>query len=128
MSGYNKIVPGIVDSSIWDADAEVRIVWITFIATKDMDGFVKGTPKSIARKANVSFEKAQEAIEIFEKPDPLSSTPDNEGRRIERVDGGWKVLNSDKYREEGMTEANRADWCKKKAEGRASERQEKNSI
>ncbi|MCH7825028.1 MAG: conserved phage C-terminal domain-containing protein [Acidobacteria bacterium] len=38
------------------------------------------------------------AIERFSSPDPHSRTPDNDGRRIEAIDGGWVVLNYARYR------------------------------
>ena len=44
------------------------------------------------------MEEAQKAIETLESPDINSGDQDNEGRRIERVPGGWIVLNAPKYR------------------------------
>ena len=43
-------------------------------------------------------EEAESAIACLENPDANSSDPDNEGRRIERVPGGWLVLNAEKHR------------------------------
>jgi hypothetical protein len=120
MAGYNKLVPEIVQSSIWNETAETRIVWITLLATKDMTGYVRGNAMTIARMANVTQEDAQKALDIFQQPDPSSHTPDNEGRRIAPQDGGWLVLNSDLYRETGMSEANKEYWRVKKAEQRAT--------
>jgi hypothetical protein len=48
--------------------------------------------------ANVTAEQAEDAIRVLESPDPNSRSPDWEGRRIERVDGGYKLLNYFKYR------------------------------
>jgi len=51
-------------------------------------------------------------VQCLESQDADSSDPDNEGRRIERVTGGWIVLNSEKYRavatREQQKELNRA--------------------
>ncbi len=91
-------MPEIVQSSIWNEPAEIRIVWITLIATKDEHGYVRGDAKTIARVANVSLESATAALNLFQQPDPHSNTPDNEGRRIEKFGGGWLVLNHDIYR------------------------------
>lgn len=54
---------------------------------------------NLAHRAVVSLENAEKAVAILEGPDTNSSDPDNEGRRIERVPGGWIVLNAPKYRE-----------------------------
>ena len=38
MSGFTKLVPEIVLSSIWNESPEVRCVWITMLAIKDENG------------------------------------------------------------------------------------------
>jgi hypothetical protein len=113
MPGFNKIVPEIIQSSIWNESSDIRIVWIAMLATKDQDGYVRGDARTIARMANVSVEAAEEAIRKFQEPDPNSHTPTNDGRRIVKADGGYMVINSDLYREIGMTEQNREYWREK---------------
>jgi hypothetical protein len=98
MSGFTKLVPEIVQSSIWNESSDVRIVWITLLAIKDEHGFVRGNAQTIARIANVTLEAAQMALTRFQEPDPSSNTPDNEGRRIAPIPGGWCVLNHSLYR------------------------------
>jgi len=99
MSGFTKLVPEIVMSSIWNESPEVRCVWITMLAIKDEHGIVLGTEETLARIANVTLQHVTDAIERFSSPDKHSRTPDNEGRRIAKCDGGWIVLNHGKYRE-----------------------------
>lgn len=99
MSGFTKLVPEIVLSSIWNESPEVRCVWITMLAIKDENGIVLGTEETLARIANVTLQNVTDAIELFSSPDKHSRTPDNEGRRIAKYDGGWIVLNHGKYRE-----------------------------
>lgn len=97
---YNKLFTKILDSSIWMEPITTRIVWITLIAAMDEDGFVQfAGVNNVAHRAVVSFEDAEKAIKTLESPDANSSDPENEGRRIERVPGGWIVLNSRKYRD-----------------------------
>lgn len=98
MSGFTKLVPEIIQSSIWNEAAEIRCVWIAMLATKDESGYVRGDVRTIARMANVSIEAATAALELFQQPDPSSHTPDNEGRRIMPAPGGWIVLNHELYR------------------------------
>jgi len=96
---YNKIFTKILDSSIWLEPDATRIVWLTCLAAMDETGFAQfaGVP-NLAHRANVTLEAALEAVRCLEGADVNSSDPDNEGRRLERVPGGWMVLNAGKYR------------------------------
>lgn len=97
---YNKIFTKILDSSIWLEPDATRIVWLTCIAAMDEDGFCQfASVANLAHRANVSLESATRAVETLEQPDANSSDPEFEGRRIERVPGGWMVLNAEKYRD-----------------------------
>jgi hypothetical protein len=98
MNGFTKLVPEIVQSSIWNESPEVRCVWITLLAIKDEHGNVRGNRLTLARIANVPVESVDMALERFQSPDPYSNTPDHEGRRIEAMPGGWHVLNHALYR------------------------------
>lgn len=97
---YNKIFGKILDSSVWLEPTPTRIVWITLLAAMDEDGFCSfAAIGNVAGRARVTVEEAKAALEILSAPDSESSDPDNEGRRIERVSGGWIVLNATKYRD-----------------------------
>lgn len=96
---YNKLFTKILDSSIWLEDDATRIVWLTMIAVMDEEGFCQfASIPNVAHRARVSLADAERAIACLESPDDHSSDPDHEGRRIERVPGGWMVLNAIKYR------------------------------
>lgn len=97
---YNKLFTKILDSSIWLESAPTRLVWLTMIAAMDEDGFAQfASIGNLSHRARVSAKDAEAAIACLEGPDPNSSDPENEGRRIERVPGGWMILNSAKYRD-----------------------------
>lgn len=97
---YNKLFTKILDSSIWLESDYTRIVWITLLATMDEDGFCQyAAPGNVAQRAIVPLEKAEAALKVLESPDKNSSDDENDGRRIERVPGGWMVLNCKKYKE-----------------------------
>ena len=97
---YNKLFNKIVDSSIWMEADHVRLVWMMFIAIMDEDGFVNlATIKNVAHRAVIDIDKAEDAIGILEAPDAGSSNPENEGRRLQRVPGGWMVINAPEYRD-----------------------------
>lgn len=96
---YNKLFTKILDSSVWLESNPTRIVWIMMIAAMDEHGFVSmASSHNVARRANVSLEEAEKAITVLESPDTIQPNQDSEGRRLERVEGGWMVLNSEKYR------------------------------
>ena len=96
--GFTKLDDGITKSSLWSESIHVRIVFISFLAEKDESGFVSAARSGMIRICNVTPEQFDEAEKILSSPDFESKDPSNEGRRIEKVDGGWIVLNSDKYR------------------------------
>lgn len=97
---YNKIFTKILDSSIWLETDATRLVWITLLAAMDEDGFCQfASVANLARRAVIDLPKCEEAVRVLESPDKNSADPENEGRRIERVPGGWMVLNAAKYRE-----------------------------
>jgi hypothetical protein len=96
-----RLFTRILDSSIWLEDDATRIVWITLLAVMDEDGFCPmASPANVAIRARVSPAAAVAALKRFESPDPMTPEDENEGRRIERVPGGWLVLNAVKHREQ----------------------------
>lgn len=105
---YNKLFSKIVTSSVWLCPTDHRIVWITFLALMDQDGFCQmASVANLAHTARVDLPAAAAAVKAFESPDPHGTDQDYEGRRIERVPGGWMVLNAAKYRALATAEQNR---------------------
>lgn len=97
---YNKLFTKILDSSVWLEDNATRIVWLTLLAAMDEEGMCQfASVRNLAYRARVTDDEATNAVDRLEGPDGDSSDPDNEGRRIERVPGGWIVLNAPKYRD-----------------------------
>lgn len=97
---YNKLFTKILDSSIWLESTATRIVWMTFIAVMDETGFVQfASVANVAHRARVTVDEAIAAVDCLEAPDPNSSDPEHDGRRVERVPGGWLVLNAEKHRQ-----------------------------
>ena len=87
-------------SSIWMTSKETKILWITMLAMKDRDGFVTGVPSALARTAGLTPEECNKALLELSSPDPESSSPEHEGRRIKAIPGGWLVLNHSKYQKQ----------------------------
>jgi hypothetical protein len=82
------------------------------LAAVKPDGCVYGSIPGLARLANVTLEETQAALKCFLEPDPFSRTQDNEGRRIEVIDGGWKLLNHAKY-DDLRNDVERAEYKRK---------------
>jgi hypothetical protein len=89
----------IVTSTLWGESKEVKILFVTMMAMKDCYGKVTATTSGLSRAAVLTFDETVKALKVLESPDEKSDTRQEfEGRRIKRVDGGWVILNSDKYR------------------------------
>ena len=108
MSGFTKLFSSILGSSLWQEDDATRLVWIAILALADQHGEVNASVPGLAHHARVSLDACQAALAKLPAPDPFSRTPDNDGRRIEPIPGGWFVLNYQKYMEM-MGEENRRE-------------------
>ncbi len=79
------------------------------LAISDPYGIVSASIPGLASVANVSVDETRLSVKNLLSPDPDSRTKDYEGRRIEEIDGGWRILNYVKYRKM-LSEAERADY------------------
>jgi uncharacterized phage protein (TIGR02220 family) len=104
---FVKLDCSIVFKSIWAEDSDTCKVWITMLAMADSDGLLSAAVTGISSVSKVSLENTQKAIAIFLAPDKLSTNTDHEGRRIERVNEGYRILNYGVYRQKDHTAAAR---------------------
>lgn len=88
-----------MDSSVWCESKDVKILWITFLAKKDKNGFVAASVPGMAKSAGLTVAECLSALKILEGPDALSSSQEHEGRRLRKVEHGWVVLNHFVYRD-----------------------------
>ncbi len=91
---------GIIHSTVWQQPLHVKVVWICLLAMKNHEGMVYASVPGLAVAAGVSRAQCEEALELFKAPDHDSRCKENEGRRIADADGGWRVLNHFKYRDQ----------------------------
>jgi len=96
--GFTKLDSGIIYSSIWGESSDIRIVWVTMLAMADQNGNVMASVPGLSRAACVPVKIVEEALAKFLSPDRYSRTPDNDGKRISTIDGGWNILNHGLYR------------------------------
>lgn len=112
---YGNMLAG---SSLMDASVYARWLFVYLLACSDKEGrFHAQTVATLGRLANIPAEHVEQAVNELESPDPNSRTSENEGRRIERIPGGWRVLNYEKYRDyRTRRQTYMADFMKKKRE------------
>lgn len=129
---FVKLDTGILDSTLW-LNRDERDIFVTallmaepyeiqkpveqiaadslektgFVVPAGWYGFIRAAGPGIVRRALVAAEEGVAALVRLGSPDHESRTPDHEGRRMVRVDGGYLVLNFMRYRDRDETAAAR---------------------
>ena len=127
---YAKLFTSIYQGTL-RGNSHGLLVFTNMLAHADKEGIVDIHPRAIAEEVGLSREQVQTAIDELEAPDEESRSPEEQGRRIIRIDDhrawGWRVVNYVKYRairsEDDRREQNRiaqANWRAKQAEGKQS--------
>lgn len=106
MNNYTPIFENIVDSSLWEEPYYVRVLFLSMLALKDRDHVVRADVYRLKKRANMKEEEVIEGLKRLEAPDRKRPGQLFEGRRIEKVEDGYLILNGDKY-QKLMREANR---------------------
>ena len=128
MTGYIPLFGEIVTSSIWNEDAYTCKVWVTLMALSDMKGNVYASVAGLAPVARVTIQQAETAIGILAAPDPYSRSREEEGRRITAIDGGWHIVNHNKYRQKAKNRAEYyQEWRKERKEEERTKEEEVNT-
>lgn len=107
VTAFVKLYGSILDSTVWRESHTTVRVWIAMLAMADVDGVVEASIPGLADRARVTLDECEDALERLSSPDRYSRTRDHEGRRVEAVDGGWRVLNHRAYRERRGASAER---------------------
>lgn len=104
-------------------------VFITMLAKQDRDHVVRANAYNIARWALKTEEEVLSALKVLSRPDRKRKEPQpHDGRRIQRVEDGWLLLNGEKYQRMMMDmfrRAKKADWARR---NREEERQSKTTA
>lgn len=101
---YTKVYSQFWNSSLADAPPFARLLFLALLSMADEHGEITATMSAIARFANLPIEDVEQAMEILQAPDPDSTSPDHDGRRILRDGNHWLVVNYAKYYERGRNE------------------------
>jgi hypothetical protein len=99
-SSFVPIFEKIMDSSVWEEPYPVRILWISMLAAQHSDHIVRGTVWDLKRWANMPVNEVEDALRVLSSPDSIRKGQPHEGRRIEKVDDGWFILNGERYQKE----------------------------
>jgi len=114
MDRWVPVFSRVVDSSLWDEPDFVVKIFLTMLAKKDADQVVRASAYMIGNWARKTEAEALEALKILSSPDTRRLEPQpHEGRRIQRVEDGWEILNG-QYYENLMREVSRKAYKAKK--------------
>ncbi len=119
---YVKLYNQILDSSIAD-NRKLRHFFIDLLLCSDPDGNVIMTNKAISLKIRAPIEEVEWGLRELQKKDESSLTPENDGRRIVKLDGhgyGWKIVNYELYRDFKTSKQLRESTAKRVREWRKS--------
>lgn len=106
---YTPIFRSTLTSRVWALPDAHRVVWLWLQLHCDPEGFVCADLAGVAIAARVSAQDARDALEVLSLPDADADPEDpHEGRIIERVPKGWRVLSFGEQRELARREARNA--------------------
>lgn len=92
-------------------------------ALKDSDFVVRKTAYQIAGRARKTEQQVIDSLTILSSPDSKRLEPQLfDGRRIQRVEDGWLILNAEKYRNKVQEEMKKARWRRAQAAKREREK------
>lgn len=101
---FAKLYPSMYDGTLatkgpWQA----LVTFQQLLVLCDRFGVVDMTREVIARRTTIPLEIITTGIDALEQPDPNSRRPDDDGRRIVRLDDhrdwGWQIVNYGHYRD-----------------------------
>jgi hypothetical protein len=123
---YTSIFNRIMDSSVWSEEPHVVKTWLTLLFKKNEHQQIFGTAYNISRWAVLDEKDVIEALKVLSSPDTRRLEPQpHEGRRIQKIEGGWFIINGENYDKELAKIRNRiskANWAK---ENRAEQKLKK---
>lgn len=83
------------------------------LAMANQFGEVEASIPGLAVLAGVSTGECKASLDTLLAPDEFSRTTEHQGRRIEAIEGGWRLLNHAKYRAK-MNEDDRREYLRRK--------------
>jgi hypothetical protein len=109
--GYTPVFRSIFTGTLFGKYPDLPL-WLVLLAMADKNGVVDAHPSYISAACGIHQDEVEDCIRRFCLPDPQSRTPDDDGRRLQPLDGrgfGWRIVNHGKYREKARKAAYDAD-------------------
>jgi hypothetical protein len=128
MAHYTKLWNLILESTVWQSTNDFRVLWITLLAKKEQDHIVRSTIPKLADDCHITNERCEEFLEKLMSPDKYSGSPEFEGRRLRKVEGGWLVLNGQKYQDWLKVEHRKAAINKAVKKHRGKKKAQQNGV
>lgn len=106
---YTPIFSDVLTSRVWALPHAHLRVWLWLQLMADPEGYVCADVAGVAIGARVDGKDAREALEVLALPD-ADADPDDptEGRLIERVPRGWRIVDFEEKRELAKAEGRKA--------------------
>lgn len=106
---YIPLFASTVLSSLWSLSGDCLKVFLTLGLQADPEGFVRGSVDGLARVTGLTVEAVERHLSVLAAPEKHSKDrtrdPSADGRRIELVPNGWRVVNLQWYREEARRQS-----------------------
>lgn len=116
IGNWTPIFSKLVDSSVWDEPYSVRVLWMTMLALKDRDHVVRCNEYALHKRGSMPMEDVEAGLRVLESPDKRRPDQEYGGRRIQRVEDGWLILNGEVYQgamRVAAERARKAAWARK---------------
>lgn len=104
---FIPLMSSTIRSSLWSLSGDCIKVFLTLALEAGPDGVVIASIDGIRRIVDLPIDSVKAHIVTLESPDEHSKdiARGGDGRRLERVSGGWRVVNMDWYRAEARRQA-----------------------
>ena len=97
---YGKIFVTMYDGTLIE-NWKGLVTFQQMIVLADENGVIDTTPKVLSARTGIPLEIIEEGIAVLEAEDKYSRSPEENGKRIERIDAhrpwGWIIVNYGKY-------------------------------
>jgi hypothetical protein len=97
--GFTKLDNRILQSSIMAEDPFTFKIWITLLAACGADGIAECSAMYLESICRIPIDQVKKSLEKLMSCDENSRSTNDDGKRIERVDGGYRIINYLKYRD-----------------------------
>src|ERR1044072_3648689 len=104
-TNWSPLWSDILTSSLWslgkpgmpeeerERGKNAKLLFLTMIPLANQEGFVSASLDGLADQARLTERETEDALAILEGPDKRSRSKEKDGRRVERVEGGWMIIN-----------------------------------